>query len=115
MNAKLLPYILILPVTLFLCVFFLYPFVLVGQQAFYSEGGFSLDSFREVVGYWKFPITLKNTMLLAAVVVPVQLARVVDGDDGEQNGKRARLGALCLDDPPRDFRPCGRPDLACDL
>jgi len=74
MNAKLLPYILILPVTLFLCVFFLYPFVLVGQQAFYSDGGFSLDSFREVVGYWKFPITLKNTLLLAAIVVPVQLA-----------------------------------------
>ena len=74
MNARLLPYILILPVTLFLCVFFLYPFVLVGQQAFFSDGGFSLDSFREVVGYWKFPITLKNTMLLAAIVVPVQLA-----------------------------------------
>lgn len=74
MSAKLLPYILILPVTLFLFVFFLYPFVLVGQQAFFSGGGFSLDSFREVVGYWKFPITLKNTLLLAAIVVPVQLA-----------------------------------------
>jgi multiple sugar transport system permease protein len=74
MNARLLPYILILPVTLFLCVFFIYPFVLVAQQAFSSDGGFSLDHFRDVVGYWKFPVTLKNTLLLAALVLPVQLA-----------------------------------------
>ena len=75
MNARILPYVLILPVTLFLCAFFLYPFVLVSQQAFgSSEGGWSLDNFREVVDYWKFPISLKNTLLLAAVVVPIQLA-----------------------------------------
>jgi multiple sugar transport system permease protein len=59
---------------LFLCVFFIYPFVLVAQQAFSSDGGFSLDHFRDVVGYWKFPVTLKNTLLLAALVLPVQLA-----------------------------------------
>lgn len=74
MNARILPYVLILPVTLFLCLFFLYPFVLVAQQAFSKGAGFTLDNFREVVTYWKFPISLKNTLLLAAVVVPVQLA-----------------------------------------
>ena len=75
MQSRILPYILILPVTLFLCVFFLYPFILVAQQAFASPtGGWSLDAFREVVGYWKFPVTLQNTFLLAAAVVPVQLA-----------------------------------------
>ena len=74
MNPRLLPYILILPVTLFLCLFFLYPFVLVAQQAFRTGAGFTLDNFREVVNYWKFPISLRNTMLLAAIVVPVQLA-----------------------------------------
>ena len=74
MNPRLLPYILILPVTLFLCLFFLYPFVLVAQQAFRTVAGFTLDNFREVVNYWKFPISLRNTMLLAAIVVPVQLA-----------------------------------------
>lgn len=74
MNARLLPYVLILPVTLFLCVFFLYPFVLVAKQAFVGTDGFSLQNFRDVVSYWKFPISLKNTMLLAALVVPVQLA-----------------------------------------
>lgn len=74
MNARLLPYVLILPVTLFLGVFFLYPFVLVAQQAFGTDGGLSLDNFRDVVSYWKFPISLRNTLLLAALVVPVQLA-----------------------------------------
>lgn len=74
MNSRVLPYLLILPVTLFLGLFFLYPFVLVAQQAFYSGTGFTLNNFREVASYWKFPISFKNTMLLAALVVPVQLA-----------------------------------------
>lgn len=74
MNARLLPYLLILPVTLFLGVFFLYPFALVAQQAFSTGAGFTMDNFRDVVTYWKFPISFKNTMLLAAIVVPVQLA-----------------------------------------
>jgi len=74
MNSRLLPYLLILPVTLFLCVFFLYPFVLVAQQAFGTGAGFTLDNFNQVVDYWKFPISLKNTLLLAAIVVPIQLA-----------------------------------------
>ena len=74
MNARFLPYVLILPVTIFFCLFFLYPFVLVSKQAFFSDGGFSLDNFREVTSYWKFPISMRNTLLLAAAVVPVQLA-----------------------------------------
>ncbi|WP_299655183.1 sugar ABC transporter permease [uncultured Jannaschia sp.] len=74
MSPRLLPYALILPVTLFLCVFFLYPFILVSQQAFGSADGWSLEHFRDVVSYWKFPISMQNTLLLAAAVVPVQLA-----------------------------------------
>ena len=75
MNARYLPYVLITPVALFLCVFFLYPFFLVARQAFGDGGsGFSLDNFRAILGYWKFNMTLTNTLLLAAAVVPVQLA-----------------------------------------
>ena len=74
MSARYLPYILILPVTLFLCLFFLYPFVLVAQQAFSTGNGFTLENFRDVTGHWKFPISLKNTLYLAAAVVPFQLA-----------------------------------------
>ncbi len=74
MNARILPYVLILPVTIFLCLFFLYPFILVAQLAFTTGAGFTLDNFREVVSHWKFPISMRNTLLLAGIVVPVQLA-----------------------------------------
>ena len=74
MSARFLPYYLILPVTLFLCVFFLYPFVLVAQQAFSAGSGFTMDNFRDVTSHWKFPISMKNTLILAAAVVPVQVA-----------------------------------------
>jgi multiple sugar transport system permease protein len=74
MNARYLPYVLILPVTIFLCLFFLYPFFLVSKQAFSTGSGFSLENFADVTSHWKFPISLKNTLLLAAAVVPVQLA-----------------------------------------
>lgn len=74
MNTRYLPYVLILPVTIFLCIFFLYPFVLVAQQAFSTGAGFTMENFRDVTSHWKFPISLRNTLLLAAAVVPVQLA-----------------------------------------
>ncbi|MCR8725002.1 carbohydrate ABC transporter permease [Frigidibacter sp. ROC022] len=74
MSARVLPYVLILPVTLFLCLFFLYPFILVSQQAFSNGSELTLDNFREVTSHWKFPISMKNTLLLAAVVVPIQVA-----------------------------------------
>lgn len=74
MSARFLPYFLILPVTLFLCLFFLYPFVLVAQQAFSNGAGFTLVNFRDVTSHWKFPISMQNTLILAAAVVPVQLA-----------------------------------------
>ncbi len=73
MNARYLPYVMILPVTVFLCLFFIYPFVLVAQQAFNVDGSWSLANFQEVVGYWKFPISMKNTLLLALAVVPIQV------------------------------------------
>lgn len=74
MYVRVLPYILIFPVALFLLLFFLYPFFLVSQHAFSVNNNFSLNNFRDVIGYWKFPISLTNTLLLAACVVPVQLA-----------------------------------------
>lgn len=73
MNPRILPYVMIAPVTLFLCLFFIYPFVLVAQQAFQADGSWSFENFREVTGYWKFPISLKNTLYLAAAVVPIQV------------------------------------------
>ena len=73
MQRKALPYLMLAPATLFLCVFFLYPFALVAVQAFSGDGGFTLEHFQTMFGHWKFGTTFNNTMLLAAVVVPIQL------------------------------------------
>jgi multiple sugar transport system permease protein len=74
MHRPSLPYLLLAPATIFLCVFFLYPFVLVAVEAFTRDGVTTLENFRTMAGHWKFPEALRNTLLLAAVVVPVQLA-----------------------------------------
>jgi multiple sugar transport system permease protein len=68
-----LPYLLLLPATLFLCVFFLYPFVLVAIEALTRDGASTLDNFQRMASHWKFGTAMRNTLLLAAVVVPIQL------------------------------------------
>ena len=73
-STKALPYLLLAPATIFLVVFFLYPFVLVAIDAFTKGGAVTVDNFRTMTSNWKFSETLRNTMLLAAVVVPIQLA-----------------------------------------
>ena len=75
-QAKKLPYLLIAPSAAFLVIFFLYPFASVITQAFEhsSTDGYSLTNFQEVFSHWKFSISLENTLLLTAAVVPIQLA-----------------------------------------
>lgn len=73
MEARKLPYLLLLPATVFLLVFFLYPFLLVAVEAFRDQDGFTLEHFRTMSGHWKFEISFWNTMLLALAVVPLQL------------------------------------------
>ena len=75
MSSRILPYFLISPVVIFLLAFFIYPFVLVSQQAFQGDSGaWTLSNFQDVISYWKFPISLRNTLLLAVAVVPIQLS-----------------------------------------
>jgi multiple sugar transport system permease protein len=74
MQAKALPYLLLLPATLFLLVFFVYPFFEIAILAVTRDGGFSLQPLTTMVTHWKFETALGWTLLLAAVVVPIQLA-----------------------------------------
>jgi multiple sugar transport system permease protein len=69
-----LPYLLLLPATAFLAVFFLFPFLQVAVDSVTRDGGYSLENFRRMAGHWKFGTAFWNTMLLAALVVPIQLA-----------------------------------------
>jgi len=74
MHTRFLPYILLVPATAFLLLFFLYPFFLVAVQAFTdSNGSLSLTNFETMRSHWKFPIAFSNTVWLAAIVVPIQL------------------------------------------
>lgn len=69
-----MPYLLLLPATLFLAVFFLYPFVLVAIEAASRDGAWTGENFQRMATHWKFVPAFRNTIVLAAVVVPIQLA-----------------------------------------
>lgn len=74
MRSRYLPYMLLLPATVFLVVFFLYPFLQIAVLAFTSNEGFTLRHWQTMTSHWKFGTALWNTILLAAIVVPIQLA-----------------------------------------
>ncbi|OEO33241.1 ABC transporter permease [Devosia insulae DS-56] len=73
MNSKTLPYLLLAPATIFLVVFFLWPFLQIAWLAFSTDGGFTMQHFQTMASNWKFWPTFWNTVILAAVVVPLQL------------------------------------------
>lgn len=74
MSPRTLPYLLLLPATLFLLVFFVYPFVQIAALAFTGPTGVTMQHFQTMTSHWKFPTAFWNTMLLTAIVVPLQLA-----------------------------------------
>ncbi len=72
MSNRRLPYLLLAPATLFLAIFFIYPFILVAWEAVSGPSGLTLEHFQTMASYWKFPTALRNTILLAFAVVPIQ-------------------------------------------
>src|SRR5690554_6277301 len=73
MRSRALPYLLILPATLFLLVFFVYPAVQIGVLAVSGPEGFTLRHLQTMAGHWKFGPALRWTLLLAAIAVPIQV------------------------------------------
>ncbi len=74
MQSRALPYLLLLPAALFLAAFFVWPFIQVGIEAFTQNGAFTLDHFHTMASDWKFYPALTNTLLLAVIIVPLQIA-----------------------------------------
>jgi multiple sugar transport system permease protein len=74
MPARALPYMLLLPATVFLLVFFVWPFVQIAVLAFSGPDGFTMQHVTTMVTHWKFPTALSNTLWLVVIVVPIQLA-----------------------------------------
>lgn len=74
MESRRLPYLLLAPATVFLVAFFLWPFIQVAIEAFSGpDGSPTLDHFQTMTSDWKFPTALRNTFLLALVIVPIQV------------------------------------------
>lgn len=73
MTNKTLPYLLLAPATIFLVVFFLWPFLQIAWLAFTTPEGFTLKHFQTMSSNWKFWPTFWNTIILAGIVVPLQL------------------------------------------
>ena len=68
--------LLILPTILYLLVFIGYPLVSTFIMAFSSDEGF-LGNFRQLMSNKDFWDALKNTVLLTAVIVPIQLVLAI--------------------------------------
>jgi len=74
-RELLLPYLLLAPSALFLAIFFIYPFLDVFFLAFQdSAGDWSWDNLRTMREDFSFGPALRNTLLLALAVVPLQVA-----------------------------------------
>jgi multiple sugar transport system permease protein len=73
-NSRLLPYALIAPSVLFLVLLFIFPLVQTIALAFTEQGGASLGNFRKMMGDLNFGLSMRNTFLLVAIVIPLQIA-----------------------------------------
>lgn len=72
-RARLLPYLLIGPATIFLLALFVVPLVQTIALAFTDNGAASLTNFRKMVGDLNFGLSIRNTFLLVLAVIPLQL------------------------------------------
>lgn len=69
-----LSYLLLAPTLLFLVLFFFVPLVQVVGTAFRARGGgFTLAHWQRLFTHIHFPDALKNTLLLALLIIPAQL------------------------------------------
>lgn len=72
-DTRILAYLLLLPATVYLLVFFVFPFVQVGITAFAGPDGFTLRNVNAMVRDWRFLPAFGNTLTLVVIIVPLQL------------------------------------------
>ncbi|NJS36428.1 MAG: sugar ABC transporter permease [Brachymonas sp.] len=70
-----IPYYLIAPSAIFLILLFVWPLAETAVLAFKgADGGFTLRHMNKMLGDNNFGLALKNTMILVAIIVPIQIA-----------------------------------------
>jgi multiple sugar transport system permease protein len=75
MNTQRLPYLLIAPSAVFLILLFLWPLTETGLMAFRTPTGeITGEYLRKMAGDLNFALALRNTLILVAIVVPVQVS-----------------------------------------
>ena len=73
MKNKYVPYLLLLPAFLLICIFKIYPVLTTLRQAFVVDGALSLATFQRVFSEKTFWNCLKVTMKFNVVTVPLQI------------------------------------------
>lgn len=97
MNDRRLPYLLIAPSALFLALLFLWPLGETVLMAFVTpEGQFTGEHLRKMAGDLNFGLALRNTLILVAVVVPLQVGLALAMAMMLQKVERARMTHLYI-------------------
>ena len=80
MNAQRAPYVLIAPSVIFLLVLFIWPLAETALMAFKTaDGTWTSQYVSKMLGDLNFGIALKNTLILVAIVVPLQMVVAMTG------------------------------------
>jgi multiple sugar transport system permease protein len=111
MNNQRTPYALIAPSVVFLLVLFIWPLLETALMAFRTADGSWTGQFvAKMLGDLNFGVALKNTLILVAVVVPLQMVVALGMAVMLQNLDRGRMAFLYI-----WTIPLGVSDLAAGL
>lgn len=96
-NNPRLPYLLIAPSAAFLALLFLWPLVETVLMAFITpEGVATTEYLRKMAGDLNFGLAMRNTLILVAIVVPLQVAMALAMAMMLQKVERARMTHLYI-------------------
>ncbi len=96
-NPQRLPYLLIAPSVAFLALLFLWPLVETVLMAFITpQGAGTTEYLRKMAGDLNFGLALRNTLVLVAIVVPLQICIALGLAMMLQNVERGRMTHLYI-------------------
>jgi len=111
------PYLLIAPSLVFLLLLFVWPLAETALMAFRTpEGLWTSQYLSKMAGDLNFSVALKNTLILVAIIVPLQIGVALSMAMMLQKVEWGRMGFLYIWTVPLGVCDLGRrPGLACHL
>lgn len=96
-HAQRLPYLLIAPSVAFLALLFLWPLAETVLMAFVTpQGAGTTEYLRKMAGDLNFGVALRNTLILVAIIVPLQVCIALGLAMMLQNVERGRMTHLYI-------------------